>query len=386
MAACDQRGNGGGIVTVYMLGFFVSVFLIYYSETKEFRGSGVRCCVFLALLIPCLIAGLRDYSIGTDVEVYVKPLFETAREARGFFQYLGAEFYQSDIWSNVNVYKFEIGFTALCYLCAKVFNSMQVLLFVIQALVVVPVFKGVRANKAQPVWLGMAVYYLMFYNNTLNMMRQWIAMAFLFYAFCYLRERKYRKYFSTVVLAMLFHTSVIVGIVIFLVVRLTAGERQRSNRRKAILLIVLGIAVLLNLNVVVAAVKLLGLRYGNYFSGDLVLMPRQLYYRLPILILLATRWKYLKEKDRFAVFYAVMIAYDLLASQLTSVFSYSTRISAYFSEYYMLVYPALCGSSNFENNRRVMRVFVLVFLCIYWWYIYMYTGAGETVPYVSVFG
>ena len=372
-------------MTVYLAGFALSLFLVYYSECKDFRGKNARIAIFLAILIPCLIAGLRDKTVGTDVGVYVEPLFLAARSESSFFAFWESSFSVND-WSISYVSDFEIGFTVLCYISAKLFGNLQVLLFAIQAFTVIPIYKGLRAfSKHQPVWIGMAVYYFLFFNQTLNMMRQWIAMAFLFYAFQFLVSKKYRRYFAFLLMAMLFHFTAIWGIFIFVSYRLTVGHRASSNRWGTILLVLLGLFAILSLDVWVQLLKWLGLRYDHYISGSLQMMPRQIYYRIPIILLLLWRWKYLKEKDPSARFYIVMLVYDLLASQLTSIFVQSGRIGLYFSEYCMLAYPALCVSSVSKKNRQIMRIITLCYLLVYWLYVYEYGNSSSTVPYISCF-
>lgn len=373
-------------MTVYLVGILLSLFLIYYADSQKFTGRETRISIVIALLIPCLIAGLRDKTIGTDVQVYVEPLFQTAQSAETFVSFYNAEFYKPTTWSYDFVNEFEIGFVALTYIIAKLFNSMPVLLFAIQALTVIPIYKGLRTfGNTQPVWLGMAVYYLMYYNQSLNMMRQWIAMAFLFYGFRFLTSDRYRRYFLNLVIAFLFHSSAVLGIAIFFVYRLVAKENAYNKKVKALLLVLIGVCSILSLDFFAGIVSWLGLRYDFYISGALKLMPNQILYRLPILLLLAFRWKYLKRTDQHANFYLVMLVYDLLASQLTSIYANSGRIGLFFSEYYMLAYPALCVSSTSKKNRQAMRLFVLCYLCVYWWYTYVYMGSSATVPYVSIF-
>lgn len=371
-------------MTVYGVGFAVSVLLIYYAESRRFQGRESHVCMCLSLLIPCAIAGLRHHTIGTDVQVYVEPLFEVARSSDSFWDFYRTEFYQTAVWSDVFVYEFEVGFDVLCYICAKVFNSIPALLFLIQALTVIPIYKGLRGfEKTQPVWLGMTVYYLMFFNSSLNLMRQWVAMAILFWGFQLLQCGKYRKYFCVVLMSMLFHFSAIMGVVIAVIYKMTGDDQSHHKKRNTFILVIFGLIAIFCLDILVYVTSWMGFRYENYISGTISLMPRQLLYRLPIIFLIIVRWKKLKSLNHLACFYTVMIAYDLISSQLISIFVYSGRIGLFFSEYYMLAYPAICKASSSPKNRQALRWFVVSYLCIYWWYVYSYGGSSATVPYKS---
>ena len=372
-------------MAVYIVAFLLSILLFYIADSQQYRGTGSKVCVGCALLIPCLVAGLRDRTIGTDVLVYVEPLFLEARVSDSFLEFYNSFIIKADTWwATTPVNEIEIGFTFLCYVAAKVFNSMPLLLFCIQALTVIPIYKGLRAfSDTQPVWLGMVVYYLMFYNQTLNMMRQWIAMAFLFNGFQFLRSRQYRKYFLFVLVAALFHNSAVLAIGVFFIHQLVARENSLNNKVTAFLLILIGVVMILSLEFFAKLMTTLGLRYGNYITGELMLMPNQILYRLPILFLLVWRWKYLKEHTPYAHFFLVLIIYDLLASQLTSIFPQSARIALFFSEYYLLAYPSICMASASKKNRQAMKLFTIAYLSYYWWYIYVLMNASETMPYLT---
>ncbi len=374
-------------MAVYLVGFLISLFLFYYADSKRFHGLDVKISVFLALLIPCLIAGFRYRDIGTDVRVYAEPMFEWAQEASNFSAFWNGVILKADSLTYNKVSEFEVGFVVLCYFSAKVLRSMPVMLFAIQALTVIPIYKGLRAYSHRiPVWLGMCVYYLLYFNQSLNVMRQWIAMAFLFYGFQFLPNRQYRKYFLSIAAAMLFHYSSIVGVAIFCVYQLVAREHSYNRKVKAVLLILIGVVTILSMDLIASLMTLMGLRYGNYFAGALTLMPNQFLYRIPFLILLAWRWRHLKRTTPYADFFLVMVAYDLLASQLTSIFPQSARIALFFGEYSLLAYPMVCMASDSKKNRQAMKVFTVIYLCIYWSYTYAIMNSGNTVPYVSILG
>ena len=67
---------------------------------------------------------------------------------------------------------------AVIYGVARLTGSLGCVLFCIQAFTVVPIYTALSLNrKNAPVWPGMLVYYLLYFNSTLNMMRQWMAMG-----------------------------------------------------------------------------------------------------------------------------------------------------------------------------------------------------------------
>ena len=198
---------------IYIVFFLISCFLIWLSEKSSSRYIG-KLLAFIAILLPCILAGMRADTIGTDLRVYVEPMYNAAKQSTSFSSYMDQRWYV--IWRYMYVNKFEIGFTTLVYLIEKLGGSLGTVLFFIQALILAPIYLGLkRMKKSYPVYLGMLVFYLLFYNTSLNMMRQWIAMSILFYGLSYLITNEKKKYFITIVVACLFHTSALMGVVIY---------------------------------------------------------------------------------------------------------------------------------------------------------------------------
>ena len=367
---------------------------VFFALSEKSRSKYARNAIALiAILIPCLLAGARADTIGTDVKVYVEPIYNAAQKSSDFFSYLNQKWFY--IWRYKYVRDFEIGFTTLIYVIEKVGGSFRTVLFFIHILIIAPIFLGLkRMRNRYPICIEMLVFYLLFYNVSLNMMRQWIAMAFLFYGLSYLTTNKLNRYFGVIVMASLFHTSALMGGVIWFLYQYSQKYRKcikigsvRLNGSYApIKVFVYGCLVLISLNLIATILRTIGLaKYAGYIQGDgaIHFMPNQIILRLPIIILFIIRWKKMLLGDGLAPFYGSMIVLDLLASQLISINIYAFRISSFFSEYNMLSYAALiyAGRKN-RINQYITLLYVLGYMICYWVYYYAIMGTHATFPYV----
>ena len=71
---------------IYILCFVASTFLFYISKSQYKR---TRLCIdCIAILIPCVLAALRANTVGTDVGVYLEPMFRVANNSTSFRDYL----------------------------------------------------------------------------------------------------------------------------------------------------------------------------------------------------------------------------------------------------------------------------------------------------------
>lgn len=391
---------------IYIVCFLISCSFFLLSEKCKSK-SARNSFAIIAILIPCLLAGLRADTIGTDVKVYVEPMYNAAKESHSLSSYMNQRWLV--IWRYMYVKDYEIGFSLMIFLIQKLGGSFAMVLFFIQLLIVTPIYIGLRKiyklypvyiglrkiRKPYPVCFSMFVFYCMFYNTSLNMMRQWIAMAILFMAFSYLIARDKKKYCILTLGACLFHTSAIMGIAILLVYIYCTKKREyikvaifKLNEAMApIKIFIYGCGILLSLNIITVVLEHIGLsKYIGYIQGDngLYLLPNQILLRLPIIILFVVRWKKILKEDKLAPFYGSMLVLDLLTSQLMSINAYAFRIGSFFSEYNILSYSALVyvGNRKFKAKRYMTLLYVITYMVYYWVFYYVITGTHATFPYV----
>ena len=378
---------------IYIVCFLASCGFFWLSEKCKSRFAENIFAV-IAILLPCILAGLRADIVGTDVKVYAEPLYNVAKESHTFSEYMNQRWFV--IWRYKYVKDFEIGFSLVVLLIQKLGGSFAMVLFVIQVLIIGPIYLGLKKlQKPYPICFGMFVFYCLFYNTSLNMMRQWIAMAILFMAFPCLVSDEKKKYCILVLVSCLFHTSAIMGFAILLVYMYSTKRRDNikianfklNEAMSPIKIFLYGCVALLSLNSIIAILSHTGLsKYIGYIQGDtgLYLLPNQIFLRLPIILLFVIRWKKILKEDRLAPYYGSMLALDLLASQLMSINAYAFRIGSFFSEYNMLSYSAMvyAGNRKYRTNRYVTLLYVLADMLCYWAYYYVITGTHATFPYV----
>lgn len=379
---------------VYLLSFLVSLLLIGFTEKKHKTVFIIASVA--AVLIPCMVAALRADSVGTDIGVYVRPMFENARNALNFSQYWNSSWFS--VWHYKYVYEHEFGFSALLYLVARLTGSMGCVLFFIQAFTVVPIYVALSLDrKKAPVWPGMLVYYLLYFNSTLNMMRQWMAMGVLLLAYQLLLRKKYGGCMLLFCVAFLFHYSSLIFLPIVAVWwflrqfqkrTLVQGSVILSTRMLMVFLIfAFGVLVLLNLKLILQLVVSLGLdRFTNYLQGEaLSLMLSQLILRLPVLCITLLSWKRLRKATPEAHFLLAMLLLDVLAAQIVSIAKYALRISYFFASFSVLLVPYLFKYQKTRFEKTAAMLSLSGFFVLYWFYFYIYTGAHETYPYRFAF-
>ena len=375
---------------IYLAGFALSTALIAIGEKKKTKHFILFS--ILALFIPCLISAFRAPHVGTDTTVYLKPLTHSAMIADNIWEFFKTYWWYS--YKNVYVEGYEIGFSLLVYLAGKSTASMIAVQFTVAAAIILPLYIALaRQRKQIPIWLGMLFFYLFFFNSTLNMMRQWVAMSFLLLGFQFMLEKKWIGTLTMSLIAMLFHTSSVLGFGVYAVYWLLYLVRNKQFALGKWMisgqvfvtcaLFAVSFLLLVNLDLVLKIMEIVGFtRFSNYLQGNAMrILPMQFIVRLPLIALFVINWKEFRRNTPLAAFFLAMLLLDTAAAQLISVDVYSFRIGYYFTVYLVLGIGLLYRSITCPTKRTVCTVALILYLLFYWYYNYVMQMRHETVPY-----
>lgn len=375
-------------MTIYIGVFAISTLLFKLADSVKKEQRIYIDAVALILL--CLLAGFRAESIGTDTRGYVQPMIKSAIASDSIKDFLRHTWIID--YSKKSVSNYEIGFSLVTFLVSTIFKSVVITQFVIELLIVLPIYFALRKKGDVPIWFGMFVFMMLFYNGSMNLVRQSIAMAFMLLAVaCWMKDDK-KKCILSLICAVLFHTSAILGIIIILFYEFVGRERnvgiKTSSRMVNInyinmsIVIGVGILILIATQLVINIMGQFGLsKYIGYILGDIEFMLNQVINVLPPSVMLLLSFKYFKNHQKEWAFYTVMMAYVIIVGQFTSVNPFSGRIRFYFMIFAIFAYPLICKYSKYKRTSKIIMISYLIF---YWWFYYVLMESSQTVPYSMI--
>ena len=130
----------------------------------------------IIILIPSILGGFRDLTIGTDVLVYGEDYFNYATNYNSLIDYITA-------------FDMDIGYLTINFLVSRFTSDVHIFLFVLQLIINTLVFIVMYRYKEKiPLWMSMLCYLTLYYCRTFNFLRQSLALAIVF-----LRDSVYRK-------------------------------------------------------------------------------------------------------------------------------------------------------------------------------------------------
>lgn len=157
--------------------------------------------ILLSLALPILVASIRGGDVGADMPAYVIPWHESALKIDSFLKFC-----------KFNVDSKEYLYYAIVYYPTKIFGFLFPILLLQQILITIGVIRSLlyfkRKYRLQFTY-AYTLYLFFYYNESLCIMRQSIAISFGLLALIALLENRIRQYSFFTVIAFFFHNSIL---------------------------------------------------------------------------------------------------------------------------------------------------------------------------------
>ena len=400
---------------IYLVCFALSAFFAYLAEKQNKRWL-VLLFSGLSILLPILLAGLRDLTIGIDTFSYYTKK-----------QYWGLASAADSLWSYLSYYLPQGYGEVLFALFIGIFGqigSYPLFLLFAHSWIMVWVYVGAwRLRKHVRPWLVLLLFYLAFYNHSLNALRQYMALAVAFAFLPDLLNKKYLRYTIAVAVAFLIHTSGVLSMGLLAVhwclfgdLRKFRGLNPSFRQRQTFVFICVAILVLI-FNPAVRLLVWIGIlhkKYLFYVNSTIANYNLLVVLFLAVELIAATLLrKQQKEQDKNEVtkyFFSMSVVYFILY-QVTGFLSFGKRIAACccfanlvtlamlpsdLGEEIAVTLPKWLGGKTFRlfpflrklsaNQRRLLgNALLIACVLFYWCYVYWLRNASQTMPYRFIF-
>lgn len=341
-------------ILIYV-GLAIASFVIAkYAETANSKKA-----VWLLVVLLSLVAGLRAVTVGIDTKTYDK-----------IFNLISLGEVQS-------IYSIEKSFIYICAVLLKIWNNSNFLFFIFafvsHGLILFRIWKDREHISFR--W-SVFSYYILLFSFSLNGMRQFIAVAIVFYATAFVKEGRYVKFLVSVLLACLFHTSAVVGLA-YLFFEI-AFARYFDVKRKRVILILISMGALFALSVVSNLLDL----YSRYFEQQASSFGYMMIIKLALLLISTLIIPTPKDKGERYYYFSHRWNYfiGLLLNSLSYIFLYAGRIGLYFYAFEMIYIGYLFKAKNKTQWHLIFKL-GYVALLLYYLYVTITSGAHGEMPY-----
>lgn len=369
--------TGNDSALIYTSFFFISVFVS--TGINHYNVYISRFCTFLLLTVISVFVGLRNFGVGIDTTVYIDYYFHegNALTLRKLFSFEG-----------------DKGFLILAYLSSLFSEESQSFLLVIEIFICTFTFAGIyvlNKKKKNVDWsIFIFIWLLTTLNSSMNLMRQYCAMAVLFLAFCLLLKGRWVKAISLQLLSYFFHSSSIIFLPVFISYYLLIIRKTNKKGKIFSIALLIGgglifIFFMYSFFIILADFSFiseeLAERYGrdsmydsaNIFGIGFILLALLIY----IAIYISRKKKLINENEAYFTF---CIHTFVIILRLSAFFvNHLVRMSTYYM-YIDILLISIMISSQLPNW---LRYCIYACFCYLWYRENVVAASGDTYPYKS---
>lgn len=311
---------------------------------------------FLFLLLPMALR----YGIGTDYFYTYEPYFHFVGEGKKYFT--------------------EMGFNILnkiIYVCT---GDFKVLIFITSYIIISFFLKGIIDNSSDRIFSVMLLFLAQIYFYSMNMIRQAIAIAIIFWGFNYLLKKEKNKYLICCLIASLFHISALCMCLLCFLENI-----ELKNRTKIILVL----AAFLVSPIFQFAVEEIAktTKYAKYFNSvyDQKSVGTIVTFLNIFLFVLDLIYSKRNVDNKKYIWLSNINFIGILFLIFAGFLPLSARLIRYISVFQVLFIPEIIASEKGRNSKFLLKFFIFnIYFCTMYYQIF-YLGGDQVWPYMSIF-
>ncbi len=369
-------------MSIYILMFAYSVFFSFLAVKQKRRIAKIICTILAS--IPFILISAIRYDVGTDY----------------LFRYVPD--YLKIVAGN-DVDNMEPLFKLLMKICIFISENYITLFIVTSTLIISLIMISIYKNSKN-ILLSVIIFVVgSFFFQSLNIVRQFIAVAILFFSYKYLFEKNKIYWIISLVMAFLIHTSSIIFIVAILLYKRVLSLK--------LLIISSIIIILVGLTILQFALHFLGnsddvniKKYYAYISMEGDLNFSSLIPEVAIYLYLYYRYLHAKknnvEIDNEGIFFINMQFLAVICTLMNMYSQLFFRITLIFSIFKILSIPYFYQLRKMENEKKIethrfdrekdymnwiLCAGVVLLLTARMGYTCIIKGADEVLPYKTIF-
>lgn len=331
----------------------------------------------MSMVLPILLAAFRDEDIGADITVYVISSFEMVQK-------------MDSVQQAVIDIQLEPLYVIVIYISSLITDKLWLALLLTEALIIIPSFSCfIKLRKYVPPVFALFVFYCIFYNHSLNLMRQSVALALILLAVAYMINGKKTQTAILLLLAVGFHTSAILGWTLPVIYFFSRHYPLYSHKLMYILGSIIALVISFSMSTILIKLISMGVLDAKYImyaetgvfearvSKSTMVMKIMELGILTIAIYSAGR------RSPFLSFFFICGIINVMFGMTGAIVVYLSRISWFFEIVSFISIPYCFSKVKIIPNRKFLQLLLIITLCFYWWFAFVYSGETDTIPYTS---
>lgn len=378
-------------MTIYIIIFLFTIIFTYFAEKSNNKKYKPLFYIFsiLAIILPSLLAGFRDPGIGNDSQGYAEEIWKQIIQLNDFHSFLAK--YNHGYFDDI-----EFIYLLINWFASFFGRNIFWCFFFTNLCVILPIYCAIYNNRHKgAMWISMAIFLLLYYNVSLNLIRQSITLALSTYSLKYLENKKWTKLCVCLCLILLSHNTGLFFIFFMLIYKIY----NINNKKLRTTLICLQFIALPSFFIFFQYILLFSIvlgifpdKYINYIESEESIFDKSTFILNITLVLCFVlisysslkKINYTKQKIiRFTILNKLFGAI-LYTTSVISLWTF--RISYYINYPIDIIYvPRFLLILKKQNKKKYQISLSLFFILLfsYWIWYFMIKNGNQTYPYRS---
>lgn len=359
---------------IYLLTISISIIIAFFTDYQIRRGNrNTKYIKAIGLIIaavpPTLLGGLR-YFVGTDYFTYVQFQFPLVLSKQDSDFHVVGPFTQAIIYAGNKINEWFGYLGDFQY---------QWIFFLLNLVLIIFIYCGIY-KLCEKITLPILFFYISyFFFLSFNLMRQGISVSIFFFAFNYLLNNNYKKYFFWCLVATGFHSSAIIYLPIYFF------KYLKKVKFFGLLIPPIGFILAIPLGKIIGNLaSAVVSNYSAYTAIDYAQWNARSDMIITYLTLIIYYVLFRKGNEQQSILYWIQVLTALFPF-IGSGLPQTTRLTY---EFMLLIIVGVSEIYKVEKIKKIFRVFVITILIfIYGFYTYwqISNGRADLLPYHSIF-
>lgn len=353
---------------IYFIVFVISIFFANIAENTLKRKETILCVIFsfIPIMLLSLLAGIRDVTIGIDTSYYPVTAWEITDCNSLSKEWLSLSFYLEPLY------------ILLAYLTHFIYNDFNFFLWITHFIIIVCFYIAfIRMRHLAPMWFMMFLFCFLYYNTSINISRQSLAVAFGILGYSFLERKNLKMFLICIVIGFLFHKSCLFALLLIPIMYMP----RRINKYIIVSLIVAFFAysfLIVQFSMIEGFEKVGIYQIGGEMNATFSISE----FIIRVAFLMIIYFTLNKYNRDFRMNILTLFICELILNLFQMRSEFMGRIGYYIFILYLVYIPYVLRNCSREK-RFILSCFIICLSIFNWWYVYIHSEAGQTFPYTS---
>ena len=354
------------LLVVFFLPGMSTVFKIGNDKQFVVKNIYAKLFIFFDIFLLSMITIFRNKSVGTDYSNYIYMLDRLNK------------FSFSDLDKYQQFYNIEYGFILLEKIILQITNEKLIVILLCTLIMMIGLKDFINKYSYNAIFSMYLFLTFSFFNQSLNIMRQYIAVLLALYLIKCAKENDLKKFIMILIMLCFFvHKSVIVLLCLYPI-----ANYMRNIKRVCIWIIAFfAVTSLFSSQIISLGFNMLGYeKYLTRYEGELGI---GILINILIFLVYYIFYEQFKDYDSNANIWLFMSAMTVGLNFLAADFSLMSRIILYFKVCSIVSIPNFICSFNKKSTQLGFNIIAVVLFALYYLYTINASTCYDTVPYTS---